>query len=125
MKAVRTYHNLTVEVEARDQVELFKQLAAMDEVFGKTQAQAIIDGQLVTCDDTSFVVRTDSEDHDYFELRCNSGPLEGYKKRFGQHRSGRTLFPKTDPAPNEVSGGRGWNKFVKDGPRRQDVTDDF
>jgi hypothetical protein len=111
-------------VEARDQVELFKQLAAMDEVFGNLQAEAIIDGKHVTSDDVSFVVRTDKDGNDYHELRCNSGPLEWYKRRYGQHKNGKTLFPRTQPAEGEVAGLRGWSKFVKDASRHS-VAQDF
>ncbi len=125
MKAIRKYHDLTVEVEARDQVDLFRQLAAMDEVFGNLQAQAVIDGEMVTGDDVSFVVRTDKDENEYFELRCNSGPLEWYKRRFGQHKSGRTLFPRNNPAPGEVAGLRGWSKFVRDAATRNESSSDF
>lgn len=111
MKAIRKYNNLTIEVEASDQVSLFKQLAAMDDVFGDLQAAAIIDGELVTSDDVSFVVRTDKDENDYFEIRCNSGPLEWYKKRLGQHKRGKTLFARTKAPDNEIQGLRGWSKY--------------
>lgn len=124
MKAIRQYKGLTVEVEARDQVELFKQIAAMDEVFGDLTAKAVIDGKQVESDDVSFVVRTDRDDNEYFELRCNSGPLEWYKKRFGQHKNGKTLFPRMQPAEGEVAGLKGWSKYVKDSGR-QSVANDF
>ncbi len=125
MKAIRQYKNLTIEIEARDQVELFEQLAAMDEVFGNLEAGAVIDGKEVTSSDVSFVVRTDNEDNNYYEVRCNSGPLQWYKRRFGVHKTGKSLFPRSNPGPNEIAGLRGWFKFVKDSAVRSDAGSDF
>lgn len=126
MKATRNYSNLTIEIEASDQVDLFKQLAAMDDVFGDMQAAAMIDNELVTSDDVMFVVRTDSDDNDYFELRCKSGPLEWFKKRFGQYKKGNRLFSKSQPANGELAGLRGWSKYVKeDDGRREPTSLDF
>jgi hypothetical protein len=124
MKAIRQYSGLTIEVEARDQTELFETLAQMDEVFGDLVAQANIDGHLVTSDDVSFVVRHDNERNKYYEIKCNSGPLQYYKKRFGQHQTGRTLFPRTKPAEGEVAGLNGWSKYVANG-RQAVANDDF
>jgi hypothetical protein len=121
VKATRNYSNLTIEIEASDQVDLFKQLAAMDDVFGDMQAAAMIDDELVTSDDVMFVVRTDKEDNDYFELRCKSGPLEWFKKRFGQYKKGNQLFAKNRPADGEIPGLRGWSKYAKDGEGVQEA----
>ncbi len=124
MKAIRQYRNLTIEVEARDQVDLFKQLAAMDDVFGDLEAAAEIDGDIFTSDDVAFVVRTDNEENDYFEVVCKSGPLQWYKRRLGQHKKGNTLFSRATPPPTEQPGLRGWSKYVKDAPSRPSQSND-
>lgn len=121
MKVLRRVGNLTVEVEADNQVGLFEQLADVDksykEVFGES-----------TCGhcggtDISFSYRdADYVDQKtkktkkarYYEMVCNNRKCWA-KLSFGQHQEGDTLFPKRkldDDTYDKAH--RGWKKFVKD-----------
>ena len=118
MKAIRTYNNLTIEVEGKTQVDLFRNLAMCDEVFGGHECIAKVDGEWLRSEQIKFSVRSDREDNEYFELVCTGGEgknknLRYFKKRFGQHKSGGTLFPKTQIPDGEEPGINGWSRYVK------------
>jgi hypothetical protein len=115
MKVTYTLDNgLTVELEGKTQTDIWDQLAEFQEVFGNTTCVAKIKGQVVKSDKVKFVKRT-VDDNDYYELLCVDGesPLFMYKKSFGQHKKGGTLFPKRDVPEGCIPGLNGWHKYVK------------
>lgn len=115
MKLKRTLQNgMEVEVEGKSQTDIWDQLAEFDEVFGDTTCVAKIKGEVVKSDKVRFVKRT-VDDNDYYELMCvdQGSPLFGYKKAFGQHKKGGTLFPKRDIPEGCIPGLNGWHKWVK------------
>ena len=77
---------LMIKVSADTQKDLFREIA---------EAQAVFDAQQecgkCACKEIRFNVRT-LEKGSYYELNCTGC---GAQFRFGQHKSGSTLFPKT------------------------------
>ena len=115
MKVVYTLDNgLTVELEGKTQTDIWDQLAEFQEVFGDTTCVAKIKGEVHKSDKVKFVKRS-VDDNDYYELLCvdGSSPLFMYKKSFGQHKKGGTLFPKRDVPEGCIPGLNGWHKYVK------------
>lgn len=105
---------MNVELEGSSQKELFKELAAFQEVFEQTECSAVIDGKLHKSNNTVFRVRI-VDDNDYCELVCvEPGPLFMYKKIFGQAKKGGGLFPKWPDREdkNIVLGNNGWHRWV-------------
>jgi hypothetical protein len=95
MKAIyQPNSKLTFEVEGNTQIEIFKQLAAIDEVFGDLTCTYNGD----TTDNVRFIVRQDSDENEYYELQVppseSNSKVRYAKKHFGVHKGGKTLFPK-------------------------------
>lgn len=124
MKVVRKYSDsLSVEVEGTNIKEIWKQLAAADDAFGHMKVVAKVDGNWETSDEVHFVHRQDNEGNDYYELQAAAGKLRGFRKSFGQHKKGNTLFAKEAPQDEEAikrqadkgykltQGGMGWYKY--------------
>jgi len=115
MKVTYTLDNgLTVELEGKSQTDIWQQLAEFQEAFGDTTCAAKIKGEIVKSNKVKFVRRT-IDDNDYYELVCvdSESPLFFYKKSFGQHKKGGTLFPKRDVPEGCIPGLNGWHKYVK------------
>jgi hypothetical protein len=87
---------LVIKVEAATAKDLFKQLAACDEIFNAESQCGLCESK-----DLRFVVRT-VDSNDFFELRCADCNA---RFAFGQHKTGGTLFPKRST---------GWTKYAKD-----------
>lgn len=128
MKVTYTLSNgLTVELEGKTQTDIWDQLAEFQEVFGDTTCVAKIKGQIHKSDKVKFVKRQDKEDNDYYELVCvdSESPLFMYKKAFGQHKKGGTLFPKRDIPEGCIPGFNGWHKWIKkDGDNKQENSEE-
>lgn len=105
--------NNIVQVEGDSYKDVFKQASVAQEIFGekccgKCQSPNI-----------KFVVRTDSEDNEYYEMHCT----ECYSKlAFGQNKENKALFPirslregknyKLDANGKKIpKGSNGWVKF--------------
>lgn len=124
MKLVYTTKDgrLSVELDATNQKDLFRQLSRFQEVFEET-ASASIDGKKVQSDDIRYKVRnvayTDdsgkAKSAEYFEKIVASGPLTGWKKAYGVLDDGTEgLFPKWKvDDPNSEVGDNGWHKYNK------------
>lgn len=119
MEVTYTLENgITVKLEGKTQTDIWDQLAEFQEVFDNTVCTVKIEGTVYTSDKVRFCKRT-VEDNDYYELMCvdretAGGRLYGFKKAFGQHKKGGTLFPKWDiPEGNYIPGLNGWHKYVK------------
>lgn len=94
-------NNVEVEVEADGQKEIFKELAAVEEIFGENECG------MCKKNNTKFVVRS-VDGNDYFEQRCTdcSAVLS-----YGQHKKGGTLFPKRKGEDGSYLPNRGWYKW--------------
>lgn len=92
---------LEFELEASGQKELFKELGAIQEIFGEESCG------LCKSTNLKFIVRS-VEGNDYFELRCADC---GAILSFGQHKKGGTLFPKRKDDNNAWLPNRGWHKY--------------
>lgn len=95
---------LEFELEGAGQKEIFKELAAIQEIFGE-EACGVCGSKNI-----KFIVRN-IENNDYFELRCSdcSAILA-----FGQHKKGGTLFPKRKDDEGHYLPSKGWHKWVKE-----------
>ena len=94
---------LEFELDGAGQKELFKELAAIQEIFGEETCG------LCGSKNLKFIVRN-VEGNDYFELRCGDC---GAILAFGQHKKGGTLFPKRKDDNNNWLANRGWHKWQK------------
>lgn len=92
---------LQFEVEGEGQKEIFKELAAIQEIFGETKCG------VCGSENIKFVVRA-VDDNEYYELRCMDC---GAVLAFGQHKKGGTLFPKRKDDKGEYMPNRGWYKW--------------
>jgi hypothetical protein len=90
-----------LEIEGEGQKEVFKELSAVQEIFGEKECG------LCKKQNLKFVVRN-VESNDYFEIRC--GDCGGILS-FGQHKKGGTLFPKRKGENNEYLPNNGWHKW--------------
>ncbi len=99
-----TSGRLSIKVEAPTVRDLYKQIAAVDEVFS-----AETNCGLCQSTDLRFVCRT-VEGHDYYELRCRCGA----RFAFGQSKNGGGLFPKRKDDSGFLANG-GWAKYTGEG----------
>jgi len=85
MKAqLRVRSNLTLELEAEQQQDLFRLLASAQEVFGEQKCGKCKGSDLV------FRVRT-NKGNDFFEILCSRCHAV---LQLGVHKQGGTLFPR-------------------------------
>lgn len=95
---------LEFELDGAGQKEIFKELAAIQEIFGEECCG------LCKSKNLKFLVRN-IEGNDYFEIRCADC---GAILSFGQHKKGGTLFPKRKDDEGNYLPNRGWHKWTKD-----------
>ena len=95
---------LEFELEGAGQKEIFKELTAIQEIFGE-DACGVCGSKNI-----KFIVRN-IENNDYFELRCSDC---GAILAFGQHKKGGTLFPKRKDEDGHYLPNKGWHKWVKE-----------
>jgi hypothetical protein len=113
MKANYTTRNgrYTFEVEGSTHVELFKQLAEIQEVYeGLTCSYG---GK--TSEDVILRVRT-VEDNDFLEAVCVSSDfdLRNARLSFGQAKKGGGIFPKRKNEDGSYNKNNGWKKWNAD-----------
>jgi hypothetical protein len=101
---------LTFEIDGEGEKEIFRELAAIQEIFGETKCGM--------CGSTNlrFVSRI-VDDNEYFELRCKDC---GAVLAFGQHKKGGTLFPKRKDKEGNRLPNNGWHKW--DGNKTETTT---
>lgn len=97
----RINDKVELELEGDGQKEIFKELSAVQEIFGEEKCGLCEKGNL------KFTVRN-IDGNDYFEIRCNDC---GGILSFGQHKKGGTLFPKRKDEDNKYLPNRGWHKW--------------
>jgi hypothetical protein len=88
---------LAIKVSGSTQKEVFKELAAAQDVFDAESRCRLCESP-----DLAFRVRT-IDGNDFFELACRHCQAVF---PFGQHKTGGSLFPKRDP---------GWHHWKKEG----------
>lgn len=101
MKVTKKVGSLTIDVAGETQKEVFKELAAFEEVFGES-----VCGKC-NSDNVKCVVR-ENDGNEYYEMRCNAC---GARLSFGVHKKGGGLFPKRKNADNEYLPDKGWQKW--------------
>lgn len=113
MKLLYTTRNgrMTFEIEGKDQTEIWKQLASLQEVF----EDLVCTKHGKSDDNVRFVVR-ENEGNEYFELRYvgNDPKLFGCKKAFGQHKKGGGLFPRRKDESGSYLPDNGWVQWNKE-----------
>lgn len=84
---------MEVEFDAKDQLDLLEQLAAFQEIFEGNECYTK-DGK-TRSNQVRFVHRN-VDGNDFYELECTdpNPALRRAKRKFGQHKGARTLFPK-------------------------------
>jgi hypothetical protein len=93
---------LSFELEGDGQKEIFKELSAIQEIFGEESCG------LCKSHNLRYVVRN-VEGNDYYELRCvDCGAILA----FGQHKKGGTLFPRRKDDDGKWLPNRGWHKYT-------------
>jgi len=106
-----------VEFEAENQQDLWKQLAQFQEIFEDLTCTKKIDDKYLKSDNVRFVVRTNTDGDEFFELHCvEPGPLFGTKKSFGcfkeKDKKGN-LFPHRKDKEGNFLPDNGWMKWDK------------
>ena len=94
---------LSLELEGKDQKDLFKELAKSQEIFSLDTCG------LCGCKNIRYVVRN-VEDNDFYELVCQDVKCRA-KLAFGQHKKGNTMFPKLKDEKGYLPN-RGWTKYI-------------
>lgn len=119
-KATVNYGKYSVEVEAPSFVELLKQVAVSDDVFGDAFAVAEIEGKVEVSEDVIVTHRVTDQGHHYFSLRCNKGKLKGYTRDIGQYNTPRIgdVYTKRKPKEGEIQGYNGWSKYDREQAQR-------
>lgn len=100
----RANDKLTFELEGSGQKEIFKELAAIQEIFSEEKCG------LCSKNNLKFIVRN-VDSNDYYELKCGdcSAVLA-----YGQHKKGGTLFPKRKDDDGNYLPNKGWYKWNKE-----------
>ena len=93
---------LLFKVDAENQKEIFKQIAVTQEVF-----EAETECGCCHSKEIRFRVRT-VDKHDFYEVACGAC---GARFEFGQHKNGRSLFPKRRAEDGTLLPNRGWAKW--------------
>lgn len=97
----RINDKVELELEGEGQKEIFKELSAVQEIFGEEKCGMCNKNNL------KFTVRS-VDGNDYFEIRCNDCNAV---LSFGQHKKGGTLFPKRKDEENKYLPNKGWHKW--------------
>jgi hypothetical protein len=93
---------LSFELDGEGQKEIFKELSAIQEIFGEESCG------LCKSHNLRYVVRN-IDSNDYYELRCSDC---GAILAFGQHKKGGTLFPRRKDDDGKWLPNRGWHKYT-------------
>lgn len=111
MKAILSTKLLTIELQGDSQLDLFRTVAATQEVFGETCCA------LCQCDDLRYRVRVVGG-NEFPELLCLN-PDCGAKLSYGQSKDKKSIFPirqlTKEGKPHRQTGKRGahngWTKY--------------
>jgi hypothetical protein len=105
----RVRPELLIEIEERNQKDVFKALAEAQEVFGEKCCDKC------KSNDIKFVVRENKDEDKFYELVCQKC---GARLSFGCHKKGDTLFPKRreegEDGKTKWLNNKGWLKWNKE-----------
>ena len=113
MKVRINYGNVQLEGEGDTHKEVFKQIAAMTEVFRDEPCQLCKKVQQVLVVRNVPDPKNPKKNYDYYERRCLTVGCGG-KLAYGQHNEGGSLFPKRFDDEKKPLPNRGWAKWEKD-----------
>ena len=102
----KTVGSVTIGVEADKMTDAFKDLSSLEEVFGISSCGKC-GGEGLT-----HVVRKDTEENEYYELRCTNRDCRA-KLAFGVHKKGGGIFPKRKDKDDKWLPDGGWMKWDK------------
>lgn len=85
--------NVIVTADGANHIELFEQLASMQEVFGSANKCGKCQGT-----DLRFVVRENEAEDKFYELRCQNRQCRAVLE-FGCHKKGKSVYPKIKGTP--------------------------
>jgi phage FluMu protein Com len=113
MKAqLKVRPNLTLELEADQQTDLFRLLASAQEVFGEQKCGKC------KCANLLFRTRKNAQDNEFFELICTHCRAV---LQLGAHKKGNTLFPRRhrdgDGGEKEWLPDNGWLRWDAESER--------
>lgn len=100
----KTVGSVTIGVEADKMTDAFKDLSSLEEVFGISCCGKC------GCEDLTHVVRKDTEENEYYELRCTNRDCRA-KLSFGVHKKGGGIFPKRKDKDDKWLPDGGWMKW--------------
>ena len=103
----KTVGSVTIGVEADKMTDAFKDLSNLEEVF------CISCCGTCGCEDLTHVVRKDTEENEYYELRCANKNCRA-KLSFGVHKKGGGLFPKRKDKDDKWLPDSVWMKWDAD-----------
>lgn len=96
---------IVFEVQSDTAKGIFQSIAEVQEVFEADERCGCCDSDWL-----NFRVRHTSDKSDYYEMVCRDC---GAALRFGQHKSGGTLFVKRFDEQHMPLPNRGWSKFQR------------
>ncbi len=109
---LRVRQNLTLELEADQQTDLFRLLASAQEVFGEARCGKCKSAELV------FRTRKNAQENEFFELLCTRCRAV---LQLGVHKKGGTLFPRRhrdgDGGEKEWLPDNGWVRWDHESER--------
>lgn len=108
----KTVGSVTIGVEAEKMTDAFKDLSNLEEVFGISCCGKC------GCEDLTHVVRKDTEENEYYELRCTNKNCRA-KLSFGVHKKGGGIFPKRKDKDDKWLPDGGWMKW--DAEKKKEV----
>lgn len=108
----KTVGSITIGVEADKMTDAFKDLSNLEEVFGVSTCGKC------GCEDLTHVVRKDTEENEYYELRCTNRDCRA-KLAFGVHKKGGGIFPKRKDKDDKWLPDGGWMKW--DAEKKKEV----
>ncbi len=103
---VKVSPKVLVEADGETQTDVFQQLAALQEVFGRFDKCGKCGGT-----DLRFIVREDKDENKYHEIHCQNPECRA-RLAFGQNKKGGGLFPKRKDGDNYLPDG-GWLRWNK------------
>jgi hypothetical protein len=101
MKVTKTIGNITLDIERETQKEVFKDLAAFEEVFGENSCGKC------SSENLRCVVR-ENDGNEYYEMRCLDC---GARLSFGVHKKGGGIFPRRKDSDGNYLPDKGWQKW--------------
>jgi hypothetical protein len=110
MKVRINYGNVQLEGEGTTHKEVFKELAAMTEVFRDETCALCKKNNCILVVRNVADPKNPKKTYEYYERRCLN-PGCGGRLAYGQHNEGGSLFPKRLDEDKKALPNRGWHKW--------------